>query len=219
MSAFGAAMQAGADGIELDVRASRDGEVVVFHDRTLERLAGRPEAVADLDAPALRRIALPESERIPLLDEVLDLLAPTTLRLNVEIKGDGGRRFRLANLVSAALRRRARRERERVLVSSFRPEVLAWLRGLGSGVPTAFLFDAENTGAARAGLLQAAFRFPVVHPQACLIDAPRMAAWRAAGRLVNVWTVDEPAELRRLSALGVDGIITNDPARARAALG
>lgn len=218
MSAFHAAIEADADGIELDVRASRDAAVVVFHDRTLERLAARPEAVGALDAAALRRVVLEGGERIPLLDEVLDLLAPTSLRLNVEIKGDGGGRFRLTNLVSSLLRRRAPRERERVFVSSFRPEVLVWLRALGGGVPGAFLFDAENTGTQRAAALSALGRFPVLHPSASLVDARRMAAWRAAGLRVNAWTVNEPAELRRLDALGVDGIITDDPARARAAL-
>jgi glycerophosphoryl diester phosphodiesterase len=85
-------------------------------------------------------------------------------------------------------------------------------------VPGAFLFDAENTGTQRAAALSALGRFPVLHPSASLVDARRMAAWRAAGLRVNAWTVNEPAELRRLDALGVDGIITDDPARARAAL-
>jgi glycerophosphoryl diester phosphodiesterase len=218
MAAFGAAITAGADGIELDVRATGDGSVIVFHDRTLERLAGRPEVVAATPLSVLRRVELPGGGRIPLLDEVLDLLAPTALLLNVEIKGDGGRRFRLANLVSALLRRRARRELDRIFVSSFRPEVLAWLRALGGGVPTAFLYDAENTGLRRAHVLQSIGRFDLLHPHASLVDADRLAAWHAAGRLVNVWTVDEPRELRRLGALGVDGIITNDPEGARAAL-
>lgn len=217
LGAFERAIADEADGIELDVRATRDGEVVVFHDVTLERLAERPEAIGDLTWPALSRVELTDGSRIPLLSEVLELVRGKVL-LNIELKGDGGRRFRLTNLVASLLRRVAVDDRQTIMVSSFRPEMLVWLKALGLEVPRGFLFDGENTGAQRAHVLETVGRFDVVHPQFRLATAARVARWRAEGKLMNVWTVDAPDELRRLAELGVDGLITNDPKAARAAL-
>jgi glycerophosphoryl diester phosphodiesterase len=57
-----------------------------------------------------------------------------------------------------------------------------------------------------------------VHPQAELCTPERVRGWHRRGHLVNVWTVDDPVALRALAAMGVDGIICNDPARARRTL-
>jgi glycerophosphoryl diester phosphodiesterase len=218
MPAFEAALASGADGIELDVRLSQDGEVMVFHDVTLERLAERKERIGDLSAHALAQVVLKRDARIPKLDDVLDLLAGKGRLLNIEIKGDGGRRFRLATRVSERLRRRSANDRRGVMVSSFRPEVLLYLRALQPALPGGFLFDAENTGPRRSQILELAGRFSLVHPQFRMVDATSMARWKAAQKVVNVWTVDAPDELSRLAGLGVDGIITNDPAGARQVL-
>jgi len=218
MPAFQAALAAGADGVELDVRLSQDGEVMVFHDVTLERLAHRNERVGDLSAQQLRQVVLKDDGRIPRLDDVLDLFAGKGRLLNIEIKGDGGRRFRLATRVAERLRRRSETDRRNILVSSFRPEVLLYLRALSPELPGGFLFDAENTGPRRSRLLERAGHFSLVHPQARLVQATSMARWKAAHKVVNVWTVDAPEELVRLAALGVDGIITNDPRGAREVL-
>lgn len=218
MAAFEQAIADGADGIELDVRASRDGEVVVFHDLTLARLAERPEVIGELTWGALSRVELKDGSRIPLLSEVLELVRGKGVLLNVELKGDGGRRFRLTNLVASLLRRVSVVDRQTILVSSFRPEMLVWLKALGLEVPRGFLFDGENTGAQRAHVLERAGRFDVVHPQFRLATAARVARWRAEEKLLNVWTVDAPDELRRLAGLGVDGLITNDPKATRSLL-
>lgn len=82
--AFKKAFEAGADGIELDVRITRDGEVVVFHDEDLERMAGRNEKISDMDYKDLLRINI-GGEKIPLLSEVLNIV-PRNKWLNIEIK-------------------------------------------------------------------------------------------------------------------------------------
>ncbi|RKX39207.1 MAG: glycerophosphodiester phosphodiesterase [Thermotogae bacterium] len=84
LTAFRKAYETGADGVELDVRMTRDGKIVVFHDEDLKRMAGRSERISDMDYRDLLRINI-GGEKIPLLSEVLDIV-PENKWLNVEIK-------------------------------------------------------------------------------------------------------------------------------------
>ncbi|MBX7191460.1 MAG: glycerophosphodiester phosphodiesterase [Sandaracinaceae bacterium] len=220
--AFALAIEDGADGVELDVRDAGCGTVVVAHDPTLERVAGREGVVAQMTAAALAEVELAgpgdtRSRGLPTLDRAIDQVLSAGLRLNVEIKGDVPDRLRLASRVAAVLARRTPAEREAIVVSSFRPEILVALRAAGARVPVGFLFDAENTGRYRAAALVRAIRPDGVHPQFRLADRASVARWKRAGLFVNVWTVDDEERLRILASHGVDGLITNDPARARAA--
>jgi glycerophosphoryl diester phosphodiesterase len=158
------------------------------------------------------------SRGIPTLDAAIDRIVSGGLRLNIEIKGDVPDRLRLARGVSALLARRSDAERAQVIVSSFRPEILLAVRAGPARVPTAFLFDAENTGRYRAAALVRAIRPDGLHPQYRLADRASVSGWKRRGFFVNVWTVDDEERLRILAAHGVDGVITNDPRRARRAL-
>jgi glycerophosphoryl diester phosphodiesterase len=217
LEAFAQARADGADGIELDVLACASGEVVVFHDDDLLRLGGRPERVRALAWSELRGIKLLSGARIPLLSDVLAETGP--LLVNVELKSDGRSPWGLGELAQrvAAIVAAAQAQR-RVLVSSFHPLAVALWQRCCPGVPAALLYEAE---AARP--LRNAWCLPwlapfAAHPEAKLCDEESLRRLRARDLRVHVWTVDEPAELRRLSALGVDGLITNDPAAARAVL-
>ena len=214
--AFALAFDEGADGIELDVRLSRDGAVVVCHDPTLERLAKRPGVVAQLDARELTHIDV-GGDTIPLLDDVLDAATARGGRVNVEVKGDVPDRLATSRAVARLLRARSARDRATIFASSFRPEMLAAMRVAGAGVPMAFLFDLENTGPARAAILRRVFLPDGLHPQDRACTAQAIARWRARGLFVNAWTIDDPDRIRSLSAAGVDGIITNDPRGALSA--
>ncbi len=223
-AAFALAIDTGADGVELDVRDARCGAVVVAHDPTLDRVARRAGVVAEMTAGELAQVELIDgAERrslgIPTLDQAIDQIVGAGLRLNVEIKGDVPDRMALTRRVGEALARRSEAERALVLVSSFRPEVLVASRRGPGRVPTGFLFDAENTGRYRAAALIRAIRPDGVHPQFRLADRASVAAWKRRGFFVNVWTVDDEERLKILASNGVDGIITNDPLRARRALG
>ncbi len=218
LRAFALALDEGADGVELDVRDAGDGTVVVTHDPTLERVAGSPRVVAASTLAQLAEADLGGGERVPSLDRVIDLVRGRDRLLNVEIKGDVPDRMRLVRAVARLLRRRRRAELDGILVSSFRPEMLAALRALGAGVPVAFLFDAEHTGIFRARVLARALGPDGMHPQHLLAAPARIARWQARGRFVGAWTVDDPSRARALAAAGIDAIITNDPAGMRAAL-
>jgi glycerophosphoryl diester phosphodiesterase len=213
LSAFARARADGADGIELDVRLTADGELAVFHDQDLSRIAGRPGRLADMSWRELAEVRLPGGERIPRLAEVLAETSP--LLVNVEIKHPSWRRLRE---VVAAVATCAGRDRERVLVSSFHPGAVALARTT-TALPCGLLFHARQSRPLREAWLAPLIRPHAVHPDRVLVDAASISRWRTRGYAINVWTVDAADELRRLAALGVDAIITNDPAAARAALG
>lgn len=214
MLAFEKAMAAGADGIELDVRFDGEHNVVVFHDEALDRLAGRPGRLDEL--PARERAALRvRGEPVPLL---ADVLAAFDTDVNVEIKATKmGRTGDLAKATAQVIRASGRADR--VLVSSFDPVALVQFHRHLPDVAIGYLFHDEQALPARRGWIGRWLGATLVHPQHTLVDEAAVKRWRRAGLPINVWTVDDPAELARLAALGVDGVFANDPARALAVLG
>jgi glycerophosphoryl diester phosphodiesterase len=215
LEAFEAARAAGADGVELDVMPCATGELVVFHDEDLVRLAGQPGRIAELSLAALREVRLTGDARIPTLREVLGTFPD--LEVNVEIKSPGPGRAGLAPLEVAKLVRELGAA-DRVLVSSFDPWALVQIHGLVPDLATALLFHEGEPMVARRGWLAPWVGASAMHPEHVLCTATTVAAWRRAGYVVNVWTVDDPATLRRLAAWGVDGVFANDPAAARAVM-
>jgi glycerophosphoryl diester phosphodiesterase len=219
LTAFRLAKEQGADGVELDVTRCKTGEVVVFHDDDLRRLGGRPDRVRDLGWDELRRVDLGGGEHMPLLD---DVLAETrSLLVNIELKSaptwperlvDDGLAQRVAELV-------ARHDAgARVLVSSFDPLLLGRFRLQAPHLATGLLFAHDQARPNREAWAANVLRPTALHPEGILVDARAVRLWHARGFAVNVWTVDDPAELRLLSALGVDGLITNRPAATRAVI-
>ena len=106
----------------------------------------------------------------------------------------------------------------RILISSFHPyAIAAWRRRLPA-VRAGLLFEAEAPLPLRRAWALPWLRSFSAHPEAVLCDATSVARWHRRGLRVSVWTVDAAPDLRRFAAMGVDGIITNDPAAARRAL-
>lgn len=221
LAAFQRAGELGADGVELDVMRCASGEVVVFHDDDLARLGGPGRTARDqvraLPLAALREIDLGMGQRIPLLSEVLEALAPGLL-LNVELKSppDWLSRARddgLASEVAQLLRHHS--FESRALVSSFDPLLLARFRAVAPEIGIGLLFGSDQGLPLRQAWSAPLLRPLALHPEAVLLDAVTLGRWHARGYAVNVWTVDDPAEQRALTALGVDALITNHPAEAR----
>ncbi len=221
LAAFSRALDDGADGVELDVQLCSTGEVVVFHDDDLGRLGGRPERVTSLPLAALRTVALVGGGAIPTLAEALETCGGALV--NVELKYDGVRPGGCRALVDAVATVVARGAAgPRVLISSFSPTALWLWRRRCPDVPAGLLFERprpfHRPWPLRMDRLLPLLRPAAAHPQDCLCTPKTVAAWHARGYRVNVWTVDAPERMRALVAMGVDGIITNDPARARTAL-
>lgn len=201
IEAFRAAAEAGAHGIELDVRRTADDVLVVFHDAHLSS----GEMLREMEASAL-----PAS--IPTLAEALEACADTWI--NIEIKNlpedpdydsDHGLSVAVAGLIAAY------DAAERVIVSSFNISSVDRIHSLDQEIPTAWLV----WGGADPGSLierSVAHSLNAIHPNDLLVDRPFVERAHAAGLEVNVWTVDDPERVLQLAEFGVDGIITNNPA-------
>jgi glycerophosphoryl diester phosphodiesterase len=213
MRAFDAARAAGADGIELDVRLDADGNVVVFHDDELERLCGRLGRMDQCGAAERSQLRV-DGEPVPLLAEVLHSI---DLEVNVEIKSNKlGRMGELVERTAKVIRDSGRADH--IVVSSFDPFVLVQLHRYLPDIATAYLFHDDQAFPMRRGWVGRASGASLFHPQHTLCTEDRVRAWHTAGLPINAWTVDDPAELRRLAALGIDGVFSNDVAHAVAVL-
>ena len=213
LAAFRRALADGAQTLECDVHLSRDGEVVVMHDETIDRTAAadsplRTGAIADLTRAELDTVLLADGERVPSLGELLEL---TTVPLFVEVKAVAAATA-VAELLAAAP---AGSPASASTVISFHPEALAEIRRVAPATPVSYLVGVIDEEALRvAGELGAAGIGPTV-------DGLSLAATRAAheaGLRVNPWTVNTPAQLAVVRACEVDTITTDDPAWVRAQL-
>ena len=218
VAAFARARADRADGVELDVLQCATGEVVVFHDDDLARLAHRPERIGAMTWTALRQVELPRGTRIPTLEQAVEACGPDLL-INVELKAEGFALSAFKELVdgTAAIVERMRIG-ARVLVSSFNPlAVRLWMRR-APAVPAGLLFEAGSPRPLRHAWAAPWLRPAALHPDVLLCRPDDVARWRRRGYMVNTWTVDDAAALTACRDMRVDGVITNNPARARAVL-
>lgn len=212
--AFVRARALGADMVELDARRTRDGVVVVHHDATLrDDDAGAPVALVALD-----RASLPA--HVPTLADALDACAG--MHVNVEIKNGAGEPDHdphgahldaiLAVLDDAIARGRDACE---LLVSSFDRDTLVRVRARAPHLPTALLtFALDDPDEVLAHVRE--HGHVALHPFDSTVDAALVRRAHDAGLRVHVWTVDDPARLRSLVEMGVDGLCTNEPDVGRA---
>lgn len=218
VAAFARARAAGADGVELDVMICGTGEVVVFHDDDLRRLGSRPERIDQTSFAVLRGVTLTSGAKIPTLEEVFEACGPDML-VNVELKIPNRGPKVIAPLVDrvAEILQRAGTA-ARVLVSSFNPwAVRLWMRRMPS-VPAGLLFEREAPLPLRRAWAASLLRPFALHPEVVLCAPGRVTGWHRRGYMVNVWTVDDPEAIASCRRMGVDAVITNDPAKTRALL-
>jgi len=222
-AAFELARVEGAAGVELDVRLAKSGEVVVLHDPTLSRVTNRADtrAVEQLTWAETRSADIGRGERVPLLSDVLDWASAHQLLVNVEVKSDVKRRRDLLHGVRDLLQRHAYAERG-VVLSSFDPRFVWFLARALPQIPAAFLFHTKSPMARAAALVGAAtfsrLGARAVHPEQVLVTEQRMQAWRSKKALVGVWTVNDEARAKALSALGVDYLVSDRPGAVSKAL-
>lgn len=233
MAAFRLAYASGAEGLEFDVRLSKDGVPVVIHDATLERVGELRSKVSDLTLEELKQIDVGSwfdrkhkkrqrtdhsGERIPTLDEVLELAKASDGPLYIELKCDQvsdaeATARAVCGLIgdSPAL--------PRMIVKSFRPAAVMAVRSLLPGVTTAALFSPAILMILRRRrhMIDLAREFGAdqlsLHYSLAAKHIVRMAAMP-----VTVWTVDDPKWIAKCERRGIGALITNDPARFAATM-
>ena len=224
MAAFDQVAALGVDGIELDVRLAKDGEVVVMHDADLARTTDAHGPVSAFTAAELARVdagarferdgATPFRDRgigVPRLAEVLARHA--TMPLIIELKG---RDPAVASAAVAVVRRAA--SLDRVCFGGFTDRVLRAARAADPGVCTSAARNEIRWALYRSYVgwpvgprPYRAFQVPEMSETTRVVSPRFLRVARGAGRLVQVWTVNEPADMRRLAEWGVDGWITDRP--------
>jgi glycerophosphoryl diester phosphodiesterase len=216
LAAFGRATALGLTHLETDVRTTRDGHLVCFHDATLARVTGHPGRVADLDLAELRRLRVDGTDQVPTLSEAMASFP--TARFAIDLKDE-------ATIGAMADLLRANPGwAERILVAGAWSGWLRRLRAEAPGVTTALgwrslttLIACSRGGVRPPGLRRAdgsggAFAHVPIRLGRLPVHSERVIA-RAheLGIRVVVWTVDDPSTMRSLLDMGVDGIITDRP--------
>jgi glycerophosphoryl diester phosphodiesterase len=220
LEAFEEAVAQGADGVELDVRRCASGEIVVCHDSALTRLAGVPESVEMSPWSFLQTLDVGSSlgfkkAQIPLLSEVVEAL-PSHFLLNVELKSESVDDRGLSRAVAHYVR--STRLEDRVVISSFNPLSVVRVGRAAPELRRGYLIDPDKPYWIHGGLFTPLVSTFSVHPSAQACTPERVQRWRSRGLKIAVWTVDDPAEARRLKTLGVDYLITNQPGALKKAL-
>ncbi len=216
LEAFALAVKMGADGIELDVQMTKDGEVVVIHDETIDRVSDGKGMVKDYTLAQLRRFSFDnhiegyERIAIPTLKEALELVQPSGIEVNIELKTGI---YWYPNLEEKAmLAVKSCGMEKRVIYSSFNHYSIQKIRELDSEAETAYLYtdvflDVENY-AKRTGVCG-------LHPSVSHLKmADFMERYKESGCKVRVWTVNDPKDMCFFIRNELEAVITNYPDKA-----
>jgi len=213
LAAFQLALEQGATAVEFDVHQAADKELVVIHDEDLRRTAGRPEHIRDLSWQELCRFDVGSwfdgrfaAERVPRLDEVLDLIGKKA-EVHLEIKRGSRCYPGIEGRVVGTLRRR--RALKACVVSSFDHQALNAVRELEPRLRLGYLLG--ETPWKEAEEEMKALRAESLNLGRQQVSAVRVTSSHRRHLKVLVYTVNDAAEARRLKGMGVDGVFSNFP--------
>lgn len=221
LAAFERAVALGADAVELDVKLSKDGVPIIIHDSTLDRTTDGKGNVSgftladlkSLDAGA-KKSAQFAGERVPTLAEVFEAVAHK-IWVNVELtnyttRGDGLEAAVVALVHKMNLG-------GRILFSSFSPLAIRKVKKIDPMLTTAVLTSPDMPFFLRNVWLTPIVPHEARHPELLQLKERGVNSCQKRGYRVNVWTVNDPDDIRLMATQGVDGIITDVPDIARRA--
>ncbi len=220
LAAFERALNAGAGYLETDVRLTRDGIVVIAHDETIERMTGRGDSVAALTMAELRSIDLGSGQTFSTLAEALEAFPDARFNIDVKVADAVGPVVDVIRSTGAS---------DRVLLTSFSDARRRRLGELLPGVATStgqagvilvlLASWLRSPSLARRGLRgAAAVQVPERFRMIRVVSPGFVDVVHRAGAEVHVWTVNETEDMRRLLAMGVDGLVSDRPDRVIALL-
>lgn len=204
---FNKAVELGADMVELDVHLCATGEPVVIHDDTVDRTTNGSGRVQNLSLDDLKRLDAGDGERVPTLMEVIDEMSGRAA-LNVELKGLGCV-DQVHEVISDAVGE-GLVSHDELLISSFHLGMLEWMRALSDDVRLGVL-----VGEAPGKVIEFARRVGAysVNPYHKRMSLEFVSMARGLGLKIYPWTVNEPGDIARAKAMGVDGLISDYPER------
>lgn len=207
LASFAKALQMGCHAIELDVHVCATGELVVIHDFTVDRVTNGTGEVHKLSLTQLKALEVTGGHGIPTLDEVFETVGKGCF-VNIEMKGR-----HTAQPVSDFIERYIAEKGyayNDFIVSSFQREELQHMHALNPKIPLGILTQASLH---QAWEWAEEFNAVALHPHFTLLTESNVTKAREAGYKIYTWTVNEPDDIARVKALGVDGIITDFPER------
>lgn len=217
--AFKKSLYLGVYGIELDVHKTKDGVLVVHHDETVDRMFEGKGYIKKLTLEQIKELTIKDDEykdnpecKIPTLDEVLELIEPTNLNLNIELKNNKIAYKDIEKDVVALVKKY--KMEKRVVISTFNVKSLKKLSKLNSKIKTAYLVSALTFK--RGGLKKALktckdCKCTYIHPSYDLVNKEFVDEAHKKDILVQVYTVNSITIMRKLINFKVDGIFTNYP--------
>jgi len=219
IAGFRRALELGLDGVELDVCSCNSAELVIFHDEDVSRLTDGTGRVQELTFTELRRLDAGikfgrqfQGERIPILDEVLELLGGKML-VNIELKTKSIRDDGLEGKVVALIQKM--KLQSSIILSSFNPTSLRRVKRHDPSLVTALLFSDDQPIHLRQAWAARILTLEGIHPRFPLVTRKMVQKARSKKWFLGTWTVDSAAEAARLYDAGIDIIISNRPAQLR----
>ena len=216
LPAFKLAAEMKADGVELDVQLTKDGEVIVCHDERIDRTSNGHGPIGSMTLAELKEFDfcnhnyVYEGTRIPTMREVFELLEPTGLTINIELK-TGIVFYKDLEEKTVRLTQEYGMQ-DRVIYSSFNHYSILKIQELDPQAQTAFLYSDGTYDMPGYG---AAHHVTALHPHIANLQYPHyMEDCAARGLDVNVWTVNTEKDLLYCLDMGVHAVITNYPAKA-----
>ncbi len=200
MKAFQQAFEDGADGIEFDVRLTADNQMVIIHDSLINRTSNGIGLVRKKTYQELLEFDFGKGEKIPLLEDVLKKFRNQKW-LNIEIKEQGFEKQLIELLDKLKITRK-------YVISSFDISVIQKIKELNSEIPTAFLYQTIRFN------LQALIsktQCDGIHPKHTIVNRRLFSEARYYRLAIRAWTVDSERKAWKLTKLGINGIITNNP--------
>jgi glycerophosphoryl diester phosphodiesterase len=208
-----AAIEIGADYSEVDVHLTRDEELVLLHDDRVDRTTDGTGYIWDFDATETMKLdagswfsAEYQNETIPTLSEVMQLVKPSRMKLNIEVKFSSSQPSSVEKLIALI---RVNQFEPRCIITSFDQKTVAQVIRLAPGLKSGLILNQMP--------LKNHFSFPgrLLSVHHIYITAEIMDLSRTYDKEIHAWTVNEKADMERLARLGVHNIITNFPDRAK----
>ena len=206
MEAFELAIKQGADGIELDVHTSADGELIVMHDETVDRVTDKTGLIKDMTLAQVKELKVSTDA----LAEVLDRMRTTDMMVNIELKNSicfyPGMEEKILKLVKEM------HMEDQLIYSSFNHYSLMQLKQLDDHVQTGILF---SDGWINPAMYAKNLGINAVHPAVYHLKYPQfMEEVKRAGLKMHVWTANKPEHIQLVKDADAEAVITNYPDRA-----